>query len=251
MGDVDRLIGSLDLNEGIEEETVPCPSSGPTITKTGDVWQIGKHRLICGDALKVETYDRLMSSAQADLIFTDPSYNVPISGHVSGLGKQSHSEFAKASGEMSSAELQGFLTTVFDQFACFSRNGSIHYVCMDWRHMADLLTVSDGIYAELKNLCDWTKSNGGMGSLYRSQHELAFVFKSGNRPHTNNVCLGKHGRNRTNVWSYAGANAFGGSRDEDLSMHPTVKPLDLVEDAILDCSNRGACRIQITLKPNT
>lgn len=239
MGEIDRLIGSLDLTGSEGEAPIPSPAAGPAITQLGDIWQIGSHRLICGDALKPETYDRLLEGDKADLVFTDPPYNVPIGGHVSGLGKKTHDEFAMASGEMSRPEFERFLRLAFAQLARVSQNGSIHFVCMDWRHMREVLDAADGVYAELKNLCVWAKSNGGMGSLYRSQHELVFVFKSGTKAHINNVSLGKHGRNRTNVWSYAGANAFSETRADDLAMHPTVKPLDLVKDAILDCSNRG------------
>ena len=239
MGEIDRLIGTLNLNNADDEVEVPCPDDGPTITDLGDVWEIGRHRLICGDATEMEVYDRLMVGNKADLVFTDPPYNVQIAGNVSGLGKHKHGEFAMASGEMTGAQFEHFLRKVFVQFVRVSHNGAIQYVCMDWRHMREVLSAADGVYAELKNLCVWAKSNGGMGSLYRSQHELVFVFKSGTKPHINNVGLGKHGRNRTNVWSYAGANAFGETRDEDLAMHPTVKPLQLVKDALLDCSNRN------------
>lgn len=238
MGDIDRLIGSLSHAGDETGETIPCPSDGPAITELGDVWQIGRHRLICGDATEMDVYDRLMLGVKADLVFTDPPYNVEIAGNVSGLGKHTHSEFAMASGEMTAAQFEGFLRTVFVQLVRVSHNGAIEFVCMDWRHMREVLSAADGVFTELKNLCVWAKTNGGMGSLYRSQHELVFVFKSGTKPHINNVSLGKHGRNRTNVWNYAGANAFGETRDSDLEMHPTVKPLPLVKDALLDCSNR-------------
>ena len=173
-------------------------------------------------------------------MFTDPPYNVPIEGHVSGLGKVRHREFAMATGEMSEAEFAGFLKVVFANLADAAIDGAIHFIAMDWRHMAEVLAAGSDTYAELKNLCVWSKTNGGMGSLYRSQHELFFVFKSGTAPHINNVELGKHGRYRTNVWSYAGANSFNATRDDDLAMHPTVKPVALVMDAILDCSQRKA-----------
>ena len=174
----------------------------------------------------------------AQLVFTDPPYNVKIDGHVCGLGGIKHREFAFASGEMSEAEFTGFLATVFGNLATHAADGAIHFVCMDWRHMGEVLVAAKGTYAELKNMCVWAKTNGGMGSLYRSQHELVFVFKSGAAAHINNVELGRHGRYRTNVWSYAGVNSFGASRDADLAMHPTVKPVALVADAILDCSKR-------------
>lgn len=237
MGEIDVLLA--DPADAQQEDAVPAPESGPAITQLGDLWQIGPHRLICGDSLEASTYERLMDGEKAQLVLTDPPYNVRIDGHVSGLGKQSHREFAMATGEMTEAEFTAFLKAVFGHLKAFSIDGSIHFVFMDWRHMRELLAAGHAVYAELKNLCVWAKSNGGMGSLYRSQHELVFVFKAGTAAHINNVELGKHGRYRTNVWNYAGANAFGATRDDDLAMHPTVKPVDLVKDAILDCSNRG------------
>ena len=239
MGEVDRIISNFSEIEHEDEDTIPSVSENDPVTQLGDVWQIGSHRLICGDATNPEIFDRLMAGAKAQMIFTDPPYNVPIAGHVSGLGKKTHKEFAMASGEMSQPEFEAFLKTVFSNLARAGDDGAIHYVCMDWRHMREVLAAGDQVYAELKNLCVWAKSKGGMGSLYRSQHELVFVFKSGTGRHINNVSLGKHDRNRTNVWSYAGANAFSATREDDLEMHPTVKPLGLVRDAILDCSDRG------------
>jgi len=218
-------------------DSVPEPADGTPVTRSGDVWHIGSHRLICGDALKSETYVQLLGGERAQMVFTDPPYNVPITGHVCGSGAVRHREFAMASGEMSAAEFTGFLTAAFRHLAAFSSDGSIHYQCMDWRHMGEILRAGEAAYSELKNLCVWSKTNGGMGSLYRSQHELVFVFKAGTAPHVNNVELGRHGRYRTNVWSYPGVNGFGSNRS-DLALHPTVKPVALVRDAILDCSNR-------------
>jgi DNA modification methylase len=171
------------------------------------------------------------------MVFTDPPYNVPISGHVGGLGNIQHREFAMASGEMSASEFTGFLTAVFRHLAAYSAEGAIHFQCMDWRHVEEIMAAGKAAYTELKNICVWVKNNGGMGSLYRSQHEFVFVFKSGAAPHINNVELGKHGRYRTNIWSYAGVNSFGGDRS-DLNLHPTVKPVAMVADAIRDCSHR-------------
>ena len=173
------------------------------------------------------------------MVFTDPPYNVAISGNVSGLGKVKHREFAMASGEMSAHEFTKFLEEAFLRLAEFSTDGSIHFTFMDWRHVRELLEAAAKPYSELKNLCVWAKTNAGMGSLYRSQHELVFVFKKGTAPHVNNVELGRFGRNRTNVWNYPGVNTFGKDRGAELAMHPTVKPLALVADAILDCSKRG------------
>ena len=220
-------------------DAIPDVAEGPAVTQLGDIWQIGPHRLICGDSLESETYARLLTGQKAQMVFTDPPYNVKIDGHVSDLGKAKHREFAQASGEMNQAQFTSFLYEVFKNLAGNAADGAIHFVCMDWRHMGDVLAAANGVYDELKNLCVWTKTNGGMGSLYRSQHELVFVYKSGRGTHINNVELGKHGRYRTNVWSYAGANAFSATRNDDLAMHPTVKPVALVADAVLDCSKRS------------
>ena len=237
--EIDILIGDLSLaaNDNDPADAVVEVASGPAISRPGDVWQIGNHRLICGDSTRLETYQQLLGDARAQVVFTDPPYNVPIIGHVGGLGAIQHREFAMASREMSPAEFTAFLQSVFGHLATYSVDGAIHFQCMDWRHVPEILTAGTAAYSELKNICVWAKNNGGMGSLYRSQHEFVFVFKSGAAPHINNVELGKHGRYRTNVWNYAGVNSFGGDR-ADLNLHPTVKPVAMVADAIRDCSNR-------------
>jgi DNA modification methylase len=238
MPEVDVLLGELEDSSDAADEVPETTRDKPAITKLGDLWQVGCHFLYCGDSTKPESYQALMRGEKAQAVFTDPPYNVPIAGNVSGLGKNVHQEFAMASGEMTSAEFTAFLAAIFENLVRFSSDGSLHYICMDWRHMREVLDAS-GSYAELKNLCIWAKTNAGMGALYRSQHELVFVYKNGTASHINNVELGRFGRNRTNVWTYAGANAFGKERDTELAMHPTVKPVALVADAILDCSNRG------------
>ncbi len=239
MPEIDVLIEGLDAKPAKNDPADEVPVvEGPAVTRLGDIWQIGPHRLICGDATAPETYQRLLAGEAAQLVFTDPPYNVKIDGHVSGLGAVKHREFAMASGEMTEAEFTGFLGGVFDNLVAASNDGAVHFICMDWRHMGEALVAARDRYADLKNLCVWAKTNGGMGSLYRSQHELVFVFKVGTAPHINHVELGKHGRYRTNVWTYAGANAFSATRNDDLAMHPTVKPVALVADAILDCSAR-------------
>ena len=172
------------------------------------------------------------------MVFIDPPYNVPIDGNVCGSGSIKHREFAMAAGEMSETEFTDFLTTILGHLACHSISGSIHFICMDWRHILELLSAGRKVYAELKNLCVWNKDNGGMGSLYRSKHELVFVFKNGSERHINNVELGRHGRCRTNVWDYVGVNSLHEGRLDELAMHPTVKPVALVADAVLDCSKR-------------
>jgi len=239
--EIDLLIGGL-VADGENEDladSVPEPAPGPAVTRPGDLWGIGRHRLICGDAMEPEIYDRLLDGAQAQMIFTDPPYNVPIHGHVCGQGAVRHRDFAMAAGEMTEPEFTSFLAGAFENLARHSSDGAIHFVCMDWRHMYELLTAARGIYSELVNLCFWAKTNGGMGSFYRSQHELVFVFKVGTGPHINNIELGRHGRHRTNVWTYPGLNSFSKNRNSELALHPTVKPVALVRDAILDASKRG------------
>ena len=220
------------------EDAVPQHSSGPAVTRTGDLWLLGNHRLMCADARDGAAYDRLLEGAKAEFVFTDPPYNVAIDGNVCGLGRIRHREFAMGCGEMSEVEFTTFLKTVFDRLAEHTIDGSIHQICMDWRHMWEMLAAGRQVY-ELKNLCVWNKTNAGMGSFYRSKHELVFVWKSGSAAHINNFELGQHGRNRTNVWDYAGVNTMRAGRLEELAMHPTVKPIALVADAIKDCSRRG------------
>jgi DNA modification methylase len=236
--EIDILIEELGEKADPADE-VPPPDEGATVTRPGDVWLVGPHRLMCGDATQPDAYARLLQGDKAQLVFTDPPYNVPIDGHVGGLGKVKHREFAMASGEMNEAEFTAFLEAVFANLASASADGALNYICMDWRHLSEILTAGRRAYTELKNLCVWCKTNGGMGSMYRSQHELVFVFKAGKGMHTNNVELGRHGRYRTNVWTYAGANTFGKNRDAELALHPTVKPVALVADAIKDASKRG------------
>jgi 16S rRNA G966 N2-methylase RsmD len=242
MGEIDLRIQSLAEPDAAEDpaDVVPTPS-GPAVTIPGDLWLLGDHRLFCGSALDAATFETLLAGDKASQVFTDPPYNVPVQGHVSGKGAVVHREFAMASGEMSEAQFTEFLRRTCKLLADHSTSGSVHNICMDWRHVGELLAAGKGVYSRLLNICVWAKSAGGMGSLYRSQHEFVFVFKNGEAPHCNNVQLGKYGRNRTNVWSYPGVNNFGRGTDEGnlLAMHPTVKPVALVADAILDCSNRG------------
>ena len=221
------------------EDNVPQYSSGPAITQTGDLWVLGRHRLLCGDARDKAAYDHLLEGARAEFVLTDPPYNVAIEGNICGLGHIHHRDFAKGCGEMSEVEFSAFLEAVFKLLAGNTVDGSIHQVCMDWRHMWEMLAAGRKVYSELKNLCVWNKTNAGMGSFHRSRHELVFVWKSGTAAHINNFELGQHGRNRTNVWDYAGINTMRAGRLEELAMHPTVKPVALVADAIKDCSRRG------------
>jgi DNA modification methylase len=212
----------------------------PTTARTqpGDIWILGEHRVGCGDGRDVSFLRKVVGvGAQVDAAFLDPPYNVKINGHANATGR--HREFAMASGEMSEAAFQTFLRESLGACAKVSRQGAVHFVCMDWRHMKDVEAAGADVYDILLNLCVWNKSNAGMGSLYRSKHELIFVYRVGDVPHFNAVELGKHGRNRTNVWDYASVNSLKGSRREDLALHPTVKPVALVADAIQDVTRRG------------
>jgi DNA modification methylase len=206
------------------------------VSKPGDMWVLGNH--LCGDARSAGDIARLMTGCRADLAFLDPPYNVRIGGVV-GRGKTKHSEFAMASGEMSSLDFVRFLSTTLDAAASVSREGAVHFVCMDWRHIAELMAAAKPIYGEAINVAVWVKSNAGQGSFYRSQHEFIGVFRVGKTPHLNNVELGRHGRSRSNVWHYAGVNSFRAGRMDELGSHPTAKPVALVADAIKDCTRRG------------
>ena len=221
------------------EDNIPDYASGPVISRSGDLWELGSHRLLCADARQAAAYDRLLGGAKAEFVFTDPPFNVPIDGHVCGLGRIRHANFAMGCGEMSQTEFTAFLETIFRQLVDHTTDGSIHQICMDWRHMLEMLTARNRVYAELKNLCVWNKTNAGMGSFYRSKHELVFVWKSGSGPHINTFELGQHGRHRSNVWDYPGVNSLKPGRLDELSMHPTVKPVALVADAMKDCSLRN------------
>ena len=226
-----------DSAAGPEDEIPPLQEQA--VTRMGDLWQLGRHRLLCGNARKAEDYQSLLGDERVDLVFTDPPYNVPIDGHVCGLGRIRHSDFAMGVGEMSDEAFTAFLMETLGQMAKVCRDGAIAYVCMDWRHMGELLAAGKTVFDEFKNLCVWNKTNGGMGTFYRSKHELIFVFKVGTAPHTNTFGLGDTGRYRTNVWDYPGISSLSSSRAEELAMHPTVKPVALVADAIRDCSKRG------------
>lgn len=215
------------------------PPEALAITRLGDLWQLGPHRLLNGSALEPDAFARLMDGMKASMVFVDAPYNVPISGHVSGLGKTQHREFAMASGEMTKTEFRMFLGDNAKLLAANAEDGAILAMCMDWRGLLPMQLALGDAGLSLINLAVWAKTNGGMGSLYRSQHELVLIAKKGTAPHINNVELGRHGRYRTNVWRYAGVNTFGKGRMEQLSGHPTPKPIALVADAIRDVTHRG------------
>lgn len=242
VAEIDNLIEGLSPEEADdpEDDRLPDLQEANIVTRPGDLWELGCHRVLCGNSLDRNSYERLLGRERAQMVFTDPPYNVPIAGHVSGLGRIKHREFAMASGEMSSVEFTAFLRTSFGNLASCSNDGSIHFVCMDWRHMPETLAAGQSVYSELKNLCVWVKDNGGMGTFYRSRHELIFAFKNGTAPHVNSFELGQHGRYRTNVWQYRGVNTLKAGRADELVLHPTVKPVAMIADAIKDVSERGA-----------
>lgn len=241
IAEVDQLVEGLAPEEpgNPADERMPDPDKVPQRCKPGDLWQLGPHRLICGDALDPEVVADLMDGEKAEMVFADPPYNVAIEGNVSGLGKTHHREFAMASGEMSPDEFACFLSTAFANLVAHSLDGSIHFICMDWRHMAEMLQAGSANYSEMKNLIVWAKDNGGMGAFYRSRHELIFAFKNGAATHINSFELGQHGRYRTNVWEYRGVNTLKAGRMDELALHPTVKPVAMIVDAIKDVSRRS------------
>ena len=239
IAEADSLIEGLGFEEPGNPEEDELPPDGPARCRVGDLWQLGPHRLICANALDEAAVATLMDGEQAQMAFTDPPYNVPIGGHVGGLGSVKHCEFVMASGEMSRSEFTSFLQTAFTNLRRHSVDGSIHFICMDWRHMGEILSAGEAVYDELKNLIVWVKDNGGMGSFYRSRHELIFAFKNCSSPHINSFELGQHGRYRTNVWQYRGVNSFKSGRADELALHPTVKPVQMIVDAIKDVSSRN------------
>jgi DNA modification methylase len=235
----------------VEDDDEFSSVTGVAICQLGDIWELGDHRLHCADATSEAAFDKLMKDERAGVVFVDPPYNVRIDGHVSGKGKIRHREFAQGAGELSREGFVRFLTDSCSLLAEYSRDGAIHFVCMDWKHVEDLLAAGRQIYSELKNIAVWVKSAAGMGSLYRSQHEMVCVFKAGTGRHTNNIELGKNGRNRTNVWQYDSAGTQGRKGNNVLELHPTVKPVQLVMDALLDCSKRGEIVIDSFLGSGT
>jgi DNA modification methylase len=243
IGEIDLRIEGLTApsDAGDDPADVLPPPSKLAVSSVGELWQLGGHRVYCGSALDPGSYGLLMEGEQATMVFADAPYNVKIDGHASGLGTVRHRDFVMASGEMNEVEFTDFLTRSCQLMARHSNDGAIHFLCIDWRHIGEMLSAGKKVYSELKNVCIWVKHNAGMGSFYRGQHELVFVFKHGRGPHRNNVQLGQYGRHRSNVWHYRGANCFGRDTGEGnlLAIHPTPKPVQMVADAMLDCSARG------------
>jgi DNA modification methylase len=237
--EIDALLGDLggEVPDPADEAIEPHP--GPAVSYYGDLFLLGEHRLLVGDARERKNFRRLLEKSRARMAVLDPPYNVKVQGHVGGRGRTKHPEFKCASGELTSADYTRFLEQALTLCSAHSLDGSIHFVFMDWRHIDELSAAGKAAYDELKNICVWAKTTPGQGTFYRSQHELIFVFKRGQAPHLNNFELGQHGRTRSNVWQYAGVNTFRAGRMDELRMHPTVKPIALIVDAMRDVSRRG------------
>lgn len=231
MSEIDDLL--IRSNEP-KDASSTLPSHSP-VCVMGDLWQLGEHKLLCGDALEEHSYHTLMGNERAQIVFCDPPYNQP----MRNISSRERDEFAMASGEMDGQEFTGFLQISFDLMARFSADGAIHYQCMDWHHQREMLDAGEAVYTRLRNLIVWNKGSGGQGSFYRSQHELIYAWQVREGPSINNFGLGETGRYRTNVWDYQGNNAFHASRSDELASHPTVKPVGLIADALRDCSHRG------------
>ena len=237
--EVDQI--AIDFEESTsdpEDHVVESWLTGDLVSQRGDLWRLGDHRLLCGDARSTDDVKFLMAGARASAGFLDPPYNRVIQKMV-GRGRIKYAEFRMGSGELSVTEFINFLKQTLENAASTSREGAIHFVCMDWRHIVELIQAGADIYGEMLNLVVWVKTTPGQGSFYRSAHELIGVFRVGDAPHLNNVELGKHGRSRSNVWRYPGANTFRAGRMEDLAAHPTVKPVAMIADARKDCTRRG------------
>ncbi|MFO1148309.1 MAG: DNA methyltransferase [Alsobacter sp.] len=241
--EIDVHLSALEVVEPSPDKADQLPEVDPNrvVSRPGDLWLMGKHRLLCGSALEAASYDRLLQGERVQAVWSDPPYNVPIGGHVCGLGQTQHREFAMASGEMSEAEFTAFLSTYLSLARHHSKAGALHYVCMDGPHALELLTAARQAELSFKVTCTWAKTNAGMGSLYRQQTEFVHVFKHGGDEvaHVNNIQLGKYGRSRTTLWTYAGVNTFRKGRADDLKAHPTVKPWTMVADVLKDCTHQG------------
>ncbi len=237
VGEIDLFIEGLDSSEGADDEPEVIVKKGEAVTQLGDLWLLGEHRLYCGNSQNMKSFEYLMQGKLAGIAVTDPPYNVKVDGHVGGKGKIKHREFAMASGEMSEGEFTAFLKNTFDLLVKYSEQGSVHTIFMDWRHLPEIIEAGKASYAAMLNMCVWVKNQAGMGSLYRSQHELALIYRNGNTQHLNNVQLGRFGRYRTNVWQFGGIQTMRHGEEGDLlKVHPTVKPVQMIADAILDCS---------------
>ncbi len=230
----------LDLPQAnvVEDQKIPAIEAR-AVSKLGDVWVCGDHRVGCGNALDTDFVALVCDGLQANVSFVDPPYNIPIAGFVSGKGRIQHREFVQGAGEMSPEEFTKFLAAALKVLQSVIAPNALIFVCMDWRHLYELLSAGRQNGLALYNVCAWIKNNAGMGALYHNQHELISVFNTGSEAPTNNVQLGRHGRSRSNVWNYRGQNSSGSDRDALLASHPTVKPVAMIADALRDVTKRG------------
>ena len=238
IGEIDALNGLHRTQEldDLDDDPLPAPSA---VSRLGDLWRLGRHRLLCGDATDPDTIARLVDSRPVRAIISDVPYNLKIPGVVSGNGRVKHGDFAMASGEMSEAEFTAFLVRFFDAAKPHLVDGALVLAFMDWRHIAELLAAGKGSELDYRQLLVWAKSSAGMGALWRNAYELIAVFKHGGAPNVDNVRLGKYGRDRSNVLHYPGANVPTKGRRKALELHPTVKPIALIADLILDVTESG------------
>lgn len=225
--------------EDADDKQTVLGAPGSNVSLLGDLWELGDHRVLCGSSLEPQNLQRLMGTDLARMVLTDAPYNVKIQGNVGGLGKHKHREFVQASGELSEAEFKEFLTTSIATLADFCRDGALLYMFMDWRHIYEIVSGIRAADLTMINMAVWAKTSPALGAFYRSQHELCFIAKKGEAKHKNNIDLGRWGRTRSNIWSYAGVNSFGAGRDEQLQMHSTCKNVSMLVDAIRDVSDRG------------
>jgi DNA modification methylase len=249
-GEIDQILDDHNASGADPDDVLP-PIEDALVSTSGDLWQLGSHRILCGDARAESDLDRLLGSTAVRMVITDPPYNVKIQNHVQGRGRIKHREFAFASGEMTEDEFVAFLQAAFGNFVRHCVDGAIAYIFIDWRHIGELLAATKPIFTEQKNLVVWNKTSPGQGSFYRSQHELIAVYKVGTGEHINSFELGQNGRTRSNVWTYPGANSFRAGRLDELAMHPTVKPIALVADAMRDCSMKGDAVLDVFLGSGT
>ncbi len=239
MAEIDMLYGRARTEELADLDEPAAVLPGPAINRAGDVWRLGNHLLACGDARDKALMDRIVGARKARLLLSDSPWNLKIDGVVSGNGKVKHADFAMAAGEMTPSEFRQFLIDFLAASLPHLMDGALAYLFMDWRNLDTLCAAAAEMKLEQKNLLVWCKDSPGMGTLYRSQHELIGLFKHGSAPHLNNIELGRHGRNRSNVLQYPGMNGFGRGRAQALAMHPTSKPISLLADIMLDTSAAG------------
>ena len=238
--EMDNLLFTCGFEDGDDKEDTPIVKDIEkvnVVAKIGDIIKLGRHILYCGDALQEESYQKLIGDEKADLVITDPPYNVKIQGNVTK--QKQHKDFVQASGEMTPEEFTKFLNNAFSRLKNFSTPSSLHYIFMDWKHLQEVQSATKDVYDKLLNICVWNKLKGGMGSFYRSQHEFCLVYKNKAGSYCNNIELGKNGRNRTNVWDYPGMSTSNKQAKKLRELHPTVKPVAMLMDIMLDASNYG------------